>query len=206
MGRPGSWLRTHSVRLIDPDGSAERQVVGRTGDLVQDRLSPRGTNVLLLLRDTGEPFGKRAVQWATDALSDGHDVPSIRLLAGLDLEGLPSSPDAGALLEAALRELQLPETDLPARALEYLRDVAAAIVAREIAPQEGANEIHRLVIGPLGHPADLQGWCYLWEGNAADCSRVLEEAEIDQAIVDYATAFLAAAQPVVAADGASLPR
>ena len=160
---------------------------------MQDRASPRGTNGLLLLRDSGEPFGKRAVQWAVDALSEGHDVPSIRLLAGLDLEGSPNSQEAELLVDAALRELEIPEADLNSRAMEYLREVAAAIASLEIAPQEGANLIHRLVIGPLNHPAELQAWCYLWEGNAADCSCILEDSEIDQAIVDYATSFLRAA-------------
>jgi hypothetical protein len=153
-------------------------------------VSPRGTKGLLVLRDSGEPFGKRAVQWAVDALSDGYDAPSIRLLAGLDLEGPPHSPDAEPLLQAALRELELPETDPKARAFEYLREVAAAIVAREVTPEEGVNLIHRLVLSPLGHPAELQAWCFLWEGNAADCSRPLDGSEIDRAIVDYAKAFL----------------
>jgi hypothetical protein len=167
-------------------------------------MSPRGTTGLLLLRDSGEPFGRRAVQWAVDALSDGHDVPSIRILAGLDLEGSVESWDAAPLIEAALRELDLPQVDRNSLAREYVREVATAIVSREMAPQEGANLIHRLVITPLNHPPELQAWCYLWEGNAADCSCVLEESEIDKAIVDYAAAFLhAAAQPAVAADGTS---
>jgi hypothetical protein len=49
------------------------------------------------------------------------------------------------------------------------------------------------VISPLNHPVYLHAWCYLWEGNAADCSRSLEDAELDQAIVDYAATFLGAA-------------
>ena len=131
-----------------------------------------------------------AVQWAVDALSDGHDVPSIRILAGLDLDGWPDAFEADTLVEKALRELGIPETDPHSHTMAYLRELATAIVAGKIAPQEGANLIHRRVISPLDHPADLQAWCYLWEGNAADCSRSLEDSEIDQAIVDYATIFL----------------
>jgi hypothetical protein len=163
---------------------------GQGNALVQERISPRGTTALLVLRDNGEPLGRNAVQWAVDALADGHDAPSIRILAGLDLTGWPNSFEAEALVEAALRELGVPETDRVSRALAYVREVAAAIVAGEIAPQEGANLIHRRVISPLKHPANLQAWCYLWEGNAADCSRALEDAEIDRAIVDYAGTFL----------------
>jgi hypothetical protein len=171
---------------------------------VEERISPRGTAGLLVLRDNGEPLGKCAVQWAVDALADGCDVPSIRILAGLDLDGWPNSFEAETLFNSALRELGVPETDRKSRALEYVREVAVAIVAGEIAPQEGANLIHRRAISPLNHPADLQAWCYLWEGNAADCSRSLEDSEIDQAIVDYATTFSrAAAQPGVEPDGPS---
>ena len=155
--------------------------------------SPRGTTALLVLRDNREPLGKDAVRWAVDALADGYDVPSIRTLAGLDLDGWPDSGEAEALVEAALRELGVGDTDRHSRALEYLREVAAAIVAGDIAPQEGANLIHRRVISPLNHPVDLQAWCFLWEGNAADCSTSLEDSEIDQAIVDYATVFLRSA-------------
>jgi hypothetical protein len=162
---------------------------------------------LLVLRDNREPLGRNAVKWAVEALADGHDVPSIRILAGLDLDGWPNSFEVEALMEDALRELGVPETDRATRARAYVRELATAIVAGEIAPQEGAALIHRRVINPLDHPGDLQSWCYLWEGNAADCSRALEDAEIDRAIVDYAATFLAAAaQPAVAAEGGASPR
>ena len=157
---------------------------------MQERISPRGTAELRVLRDNGEPLGKSAVQWAVDALAAGYDIPSLRILAGLDLDGWPNSFETEALVDTALRELGVPDTDRNSRALAYVRDIASAIVAREIVPQEGANLIHRRVIVPLNHPDNLQAWCYLWEGNAADCSRSLEDSEIDQAIIDYATAFL----------------
>jgi hypothetical protein len=158
--------------------------------LVQERISPRGTTELLVLRDNGEPLGKGAVQWAVEALAAGYDVPSLRILAGLDLDGWPNSFETETLMDTALRELGVPVTDRNSRALAYVRDVASAIVARDIAPQEGANLIHRRVIVALNHPGDLQAWCCLWEGNAADGSRSLEDSEIDRAIVDYAGAFL----------------
>jgi hypothetical protein len=171
---------------------------------VQGRSTPRGTTALLVLRDNCEPLGKNAVHWAVDALTDGHDVPSIRILAGLDMDGWPNSFEAEGLVDSAIRELGVPETDRATRARAYVREVATAIVAGEVTPKEGAALIHRRVIGPLNHPADLQPWCYLWEGNAADCSRALEDEESDRAIVEYATVFLAAAaQPAVAADEAS---
>ncbi len=169
-----------------------------------EHISPRGTIGLLVLRDNKQPLGKDAVKWAVDALVDGYDVPTIRTLAGLDLDGWPNSVEVEGLVETALGELGVPQTDRHSRAREYVREVASAIVAKTIAPQEGANRIHQRVISPLDHPKDLQGWCYLWEGNAADCSRALEDSEIDQEIIGYATVFLqAAAQPAVAADGAS---
>jgi len=164
--------------------------------------NPRGTTSLLVLRDNGQPMGDDAVRWAVDALADGYDVPSIRVLAGLDLDGLPNSFEAQTLFETALVELGVVETDRYSRAMTYVREVAEAIVAGKIPPEQGADLIHRRVISPLDHPAELQAWCFLSEGNSADCSRSLEESEIDQAIVDYARTFLgAAAQPAVPAQG-----
>lgn len=179
-----------------------REVVRRWTDGpesdVQGRNIPRGTIAMLVLWDSGESLGQCAVQWAVDALVDGYDVPSLRLLAGLDLDGWPDSIEAGKLVARALRELGIPEADRNARALEYVREVAAAIVAGEIGPQEGVDRIHRRVISPLNHPAELQSWCCLWMGRAADGSHSLADSRIDQAIVDYATTFSrAAAQPVI---------
>ena len=171
---------------------------------MQERAIPRGTACLLVLRDNDEPLAKCAVQWAVDALADGHDVPSIRVLAGLDLHGSPNSFETAALVEAALRELGVPESDRDARARLYVRDVCAAMITGDITPSQGADLIHRRVITPLQHPADLQPWCHLWEGNSADCSHSLEESERDKAILDYAILFMhEGAQPAIATDGAS---
>ena len=168
---------------------------------------PRGTTCLLVLRDNGEPLAECAIQWAVDALAEGHDGPSIRLLAGLDLHGSPNSFETAALVEEALRELGVPQSDRDARARRYVRDVCAAMIVGEIAPSQGADLIHRRVITPLQHPADLQAWCHLWEGNSADCSHSLEESERDKAILDYAIRFMhEGAQSAVATDGASARR
>jgi hypothetical protein len=158
--------------------------------LVPEEIAPRGTCGLLVLRDNHELLAESAVRWAVGALVEGYDVPSLRVLAGLDLTGWPNSFEAEALVEAALHELGIPEMDRGTRARLYVREISAAIIARELGPSEGVDLIHRRVITPLEHPADLQPWCYLWEGNSADCSGTLEDSERDAAILDYAALYL----------------
>jgi hypothetical protein len=67
---------------------------------------------------TATVFGRRAmscvtaadyVQWATGMLTDGHDSPNLRMLAGLDERG--SVFEAEEHFGRALRELQIPEPD-----------------------------------------------------------------------------------------------
>jgi hypothetical protein len=157
---------------------------------MHEKAPPRGTNSLLVMRDSGEPIAREAVRWAVDALQDAYDSPSIRALAGLDLDGFPNSFEADALVRAALRELGLAEGDRAANARRYLRDLCAAMIAGQMSPSEAIELIHRRVVTPLQHPADLRAWCFLWEGNSADCSRALEGTERDEAILDYAAQFL----------------
>jgi hypothetical protein len=142
---------------------------------------------ILLFRD--EPFGNRAAEWATAALTAGFDSPALRTLAGLDVEGQVHSADARPLLQAALLELGAPPPVFEEAARQYLRDVASAVVSTELAPQLAADLVHRRVVDPLNHPEDLMPWCYVWEGNAADCSRQLEPEEFDAEIVKVAEQF-----------------
>jgi hypothetical protein len=134
---------------------------------MEERALPRGTASILVPQDNGEPLGADSVRWAVDALSDGYDFPSLRILAGLDLGQLPNSFEAGALVEAALNELAVPGEDRDARARRYVREVCAEMLDGRLNPLSGVELIHRRVITPLKHPADLMAWCYLSEGNSA---------------------------------------
>jgi hypothetical protein len=152
---------------------------------------PRGTSELLLLLESDQPIGKKAVAWAVAALVAGNDCPSMRILAGLDLggHGEPTSFEAAPYVRAALEELEVGQPDLDVVARLYVREVAQAALAGELAPRDAAELVHRLVVTPLNHPDDLMAWCYVWEGNAADCSRPLEEHEMDEEILKVAADF-----------------
>lgn len=150
---------------------------------------PKGTAELLLrIRHTAT--GQSAVDWAVNALVAGYDTPSMRVLAGLDLDGLPSAWEASELVTASLEELGFAPPDIETISYAYVTDAAKAALTGELSPQEAANRIHKLVVSPLDHPPDLMPWCYVWEGNAADCSRSLEDHEIDAEILRLAEQYV----------------
>jgi hypothetical protein len=149
---------------------------------------PRSLEVLVLLQ-SGQPIGQRAVDWAVSALEAGFDCHSIRLLAGLDMSGQPTSFEAIPLFDAALLELGIQKPSFDEAARLYVREIADATLAGRLAPRHAADLIHRRVIGPLDHPEDLMPWCYVWEGNSADCTRSLEDHEWDNEIMKVAREF-----------------
>jgi hypothetical protein len=100
-----------------------------------------------VLQDNGEPLTTHAVRWAVDALSDGYDTPSLRILAGLDLVGLPNSFEAGTLVDAAMQELAIPKTDRNTRARLYVREVCGAMIASELPPLYGAERKRQMLRG-----------------------------------------------------------
>lgn len=52
--------------------------------------------------------------------------------------------------------------------------------------------MHSAVVGPLNHPDDLMGWCYLWEGNPPDGTfEDLSDAEIESEARAFAAKWLA---------------
>jgi hypothetical protein len=60
-----------------------------------------------------------------------------------------------------------------------------------LAIEHAWNEIQGTVVGPLNHPADLMGWCYLWEGNAPDGSFAgLSREELDRTAREFARTWL----------------
>jgi len=151
---------------------------------------PEGTLELATLYHAGcDTDSRQYVQWAVNALEAEFDTPSIRTLAGLDLCGEPVRAETVPAFESSLLELEieLPDPDTTARL--YMLEVAAAIVMRSIAPQVGAELIHSRVVSPLEHPPDLQPWCFVWEGNSADCSSVLEGEALDAEIFKVANDF-----------------
>jgi len=47
---------------------------------------PEGTTELLVLRHNATPVTASVIAWAARALTDGHDCPALRILAGLDTQ------------------------------------------------------------------------------------------------------------------------
>jgi hypothetical protein len=153
---------------------------------------PRTSEVLVLLLGE-QPLGASAVEWATSALAEGFDSPALRSLAGLDLEQVARTAEAKPLVEAALRQIGVSDLSFEEAARRYLREVALAVVHGQLEPRLAADLVHSRVVSPLHHPKDLMAWCYVWEGNAADCSRQLEPAEEDAEIMSVARHFAQAA-------------
>jgi hypothetical protein len=147
---------------------------------------------MLVLMLGGHALGARAVKWGVSALEAGFDSPSLRLLAGLDGEGVVTTSDARPLLDAALGEIGVSTSTLEEAGRLYVREISWSIVRGEVAPRAGADLVHERVVGPLGHPHDLMPWCYVWEGNASDCSRQLGEHEQDAEITTLARRWVQA--------------
>jgi hypothetical protein len=135
----------------------------------------------LLVRDAaGTSTGGDFVVWAVQALVEGLDSAALRQLAGL---AEPSRFEAKPLFDRAVRELSLALPATPDALLRaYLAVLAGDILTGTRQPAEALDLIHRHVLGPLNHPADLMEWCYLWEGlDPARSFASLSDAERDDA-------------------------
>jgi hypothetical protein len=107
-------------------------------------------------RRLGKLLGADLVSWAVAALSGGLDSPSLRRLAGEDLQGEVRLEDSEALFSAALSELGISQPEEHAAIRAYVRSLAREIVDGKVAPRAQVDRIHREVLSPLNHPKDLQ--------------------------------------------------
>ncbi len=127
--------------------------------------------------------GQDYVDWAVDALVDGFDCPSLKILASLDIAGpyaiqSPLDPlEVQKYFFKVVKELALPIPEQwlnpPASFDEtmlrgYFNVLVEQIREGTIDPVVGINRIHWEIINPLHHPGDLMPWCYLWEGNTPE--------------------------------------
>ena len=136
--------------------------------------------------------GEKICAWAVSALEAGFDTENMRILAGMSVGRLSSFVEARSYFMMALQELQIAVPSSREDALRaYARSVAEDIVAGRAAIDAALNEIHSTVVWPLNHPADLVGWCYLWEGYAPDGSFAdLSKEELDQTAREFARTWL----------------
>lgn len=84
---------------------------------------------------------RRVVLWATDALGNGSDSPSLRILAGLS-DG--DSDEAGDLFIAALKEMDIRLPDSSALRDHLVRCVAEDVVGGRMTPRVGCERIGEL--------------------------------------------------------------
>ena len=125
--------------------------------------APTGSIQLLVKIANHTATGGDLAAWATTALTEDFDSPSLRRLAALDAGA--GHFEAMPLFERALAELALGLPASPeALRREYLRVIAWEIGSGARPAADALELIHSEVLGPLRHPEDLMPWCYLWEG------------------------------------------
>jgi hypothetical protein len=151
---------------------------------------PDDTVALLAKRVNGTATGQDHVDWATNALMEGFDSPSLAILAGLDLEGSVSQFEAEMYFQKVVEELrwQLPDDETLLR--RHLVEIAEQIKAGAIDTETGIERIHREIVSPLAHPKDLLPWCLLWEGNLPDGTGTLPEEERISTILQFTDNWL----------------
>ncbi len=123
---------------------------------------PRELIETLTRRVAGTVSADDYINWASSALEQGLDTPNLRILAGL-----PSSTwrsDAEPYFDRALNELQIYVGDKEEILREYAKLIARKIINGELTAETGAERIEHEVLRPLGHPKDLQPWCFLSGG------------------------------------------
>jgi hypothetical protein len=99
---------------------------------------------------------ENSVRAAAEEVIVRFDSPALRKLAGLVS---PARFDARPLFETTAAELKL---HLPISREAILRGYLLAQSLLDGAdPDDVLMRVHRDVLGPLNHPADLMPWCYL---------------------------------------------
>ena len=124
----------------------------------RDLSEPPGTRRLLADLCLERVNGPDTCRWALSALEAGFDTPSLRILAGMSCDSALPLAEVRPYLDTALSELNLDVSSRGEVLREYARAVAEELVAGTRAIEPSLDEIHRAVVSPLNHPADLLGW------------------------------------------------
>jgi hypothetical protein len=112
-------------------------------------------------------FGRRAmnrvtaadyIEWATGMLTEGHDSPNLRMLAGLDERG--NVFEAEEHFSKALRELQIPEPDESGKLRAYACDLARQILDGTVAAEAGVKALYQVCL-VTGYARPFMVWLYL---------------------------------------------
>lgn len=138
----------------------------------------------LTRRVDGTVSGDDYINWASSALEQGLDSPNLRILAGLSSSTWRS--DAEPYFDRALDELQIRVGDKGDVLREYAKHIAMKIINGELTAEAGAERIECEVVRPLGHPKDLQSWCYLSGGLDPDTFATLTTKDLETAVHEQA--------------------
>ncbi len=116
---------------------------------------------------TASIFGLRAldrvsttdyVDWAVAMLTEGHDSPNLRMLAGLEsVEGLMETEDH---FSRALRELQIPEPDQAGKLRAYACELAQQILDGVLSSEVGVKALYQLYLASK-YADGFRVWLYL---------------------------------------------
>ena len=98
------------------------------------------------------------VEWATGMLTDGHDSPNLRMLAGLDERG--SVFEAEEHFSRALRELQISEPDESGKLRAYACDLAQQILDGTLAAEAGVKALYEVCLA-TDYARPFMIWLYL---------------------------------------------
>ena len=142
----------------------------------------------LLVQQLDATLGAAAmVDWATAALCEDYDTPALVILAGLARDS--SRFDVEPWLAKALAELGVEAMTPEMLRRAYVGVVSRALVARTVTCVRALDLIHSRAVQPLGHPPDLQPWCFVWEGLAPSDFRSLNTVEVEHEALSLATVW-----------------
>ena len=116
---------------------------------------------------TATVFGRRAmnsvtaadyVEWATEMLTNGHDSPNLRILAGFDERG--NVFEAEGYFTRALRELQIPEPDSAGKFRAYGVELAQQILDGRLSAEAGLRALYQICL-TTNYARPYMIWLYL---------------------------------------------
>lgn len=109
---------------------------------------------------------------ATNALLQGVDSPSLRLLAGLSNAAGAASDEMRGVFQAAMRELDIESPSPRETAFLVATEIASRIIAGTVSPFDGAREIWHIVgLLPLEDLPEFDAFGYAaseWEERPKD--------------------------------------
>ena len=137
---------------------------GRVRVMEQDfRKWPPGTLLLLATLEAGEASGRDLASWSVAALTAGFDSTALRRAAAFSSDAEPSRFDVEPHFRTALQELGVPAMARDVMLLAFLDERAGIIAGGAPNVEWELDLVHRLVVNPLDHRADVAPWCYASE-------------------------------------------